>query len=93
MSFRFACILLALAALPAAAQTNAAPPAKEAKSQEIEALKRRIDELEARQAPPPPAYPPLPPSERGTSPGNPASSGIGAGTALPPPSFRPLDKY
>ena len=71
----------------------AAPAARDAKSQEIEALKRRIDELEARQAPPPPSYPPLPLSERGTSPGNPATSGIGAGTALPPPSFRPLDKY
>jgi hypothetical protein len=68
----------------------AAPAARDAKSQEIEALKRRIDELEARQAPPPPAYPPLPPTERGTGP---ATSGIGAGTALPPPSFRPLDKY
>lgn len=81
-------------AAPAASPpASPAPVAKDAKTQEIEALKRRVEELEARQAPPPPSYPPLPPLDRGANPPAPGTSGIGSGSAIPPTSFRPLDKY
>jgi len=63
------------------------------KDAEIEALKRRIDELEAQQTPPPPP----PPSDWGGSGtpsdwGKPGSSGSSSdwGSA---PAFRPMGKY
>lgn len=61
-------------AAPAAPTTGAS----DAKEQEIEALKRRIDQLESRQAPAMPANPPA----RGGADGWPAA-----------PAFRPMDQY
>ena len=55
------------------------------KSAEIEALKRRIDELEAKQQPP--AYTP-PPSDWGTTPPAPSTQDWGSA-----PAFRPMGKY
>jgi len=71
-----------------------APPVQDSKAKEIESLKRRIEELESRQAPPP-AYPPPPPAlERG---GPASSSASGLSNRGPQdnfsPSFRPMDKY
>ena len=61
-------------AAPAAPTTGGS----DAKDQEIEALKRRIDQLESRQAPALPANPPA----RGGAEGWPAA-----------PAFRPMDQY
>jgi hypothetical protein len=62
------------------------------KDAEIEALKRRIEELETKDAPPPP---PPPPSDWGSPPGpsgdwdkRGSSSDWGAA-----PAFRPMGKY
>jgi hypothetical protein len=82
---------------PAAAP--AAPAPKEStssntKSAEIEALKRRIDELEARQgaSTPPPASdwaaPAPPPASDWSAPSSPPTSDWGSA-----PAFRPMDRY
>lgn len=79
------------ATAPAAASRP--PSSKNVKSAEIEALRRRIEELEAKQ----PAYTAPPPSDWGSrpAPGNWSASpaqppGSGWGSA---PAFRPMDKY
>jgi hypothetical protein len=75
---------------------RAAPAAPSAKSNEIDALKRRIEELEARKAPP--AYAPSrPAADRGANPSPAAGSGnpnAPAPSPSPsPPNFRPMDKF
>lgn len=88
------------AATPAPSQMTAQPPAvpaatapatSNAKSNEIDTLKRRIEELEARQAPVSTYAPPATSADRGTKP-NPAR-GLSSPTA-PASSlnFRPIDK-
>jgi hypothetical protein len=62
----------------AAAPTAAAPSSTDAKDQEIEALKRRIEQLESRQSAPPPQQAP---GQR--APENWPSA----------PAFRPMDQY
>lgn len=80
---------------PAPAATPA--PVQDSKTKEIESLKRRIEELESRQAPPP-AYPPVPPAPPALERGGPASSPPSGLSNRGPqdsfsPSFRPMDKY
>ena len=76
---------------PAAAP--AAPATSNAKSNEIEALKRRIEELEARTAPPPAYAPPPPAADRGAKPS--PATGLTKPSAPAPsaPNFRPMDKF
>ena len=82
---------------PAPGQVTAPPaaaPAKSnAKSNEIDALKRRIEELEARTAPPPAYAPPPPAADRGAKPS--PATGLSNPSAPAPsaPNFRPMDKY
>ncbi len=83
--------------VPAPSQVTAPPaaaPAKSnAKSNEIDALKRRIEELEARTAPPPAYAPPPPAADRGAKPS--PATGLSNPSAPAPsaPNFRPMDKY
>ena len=83
--------------VPAPSQFTAPPaaaPAKSnAKSNEIDALKRRIEELEARTAPPPAYAPPPPAADRGAKP-SPAKGLTNPSAPAPSaPNFRPMDKY
>ena len=73
---------------------RAAPPAPNAKSNEIEALKRRIEELEGRKAPPPAYAPPPPPpgADRGAKPSPATGMGGPSVPAASAPTFRPMDK-
>jgi hypothetical protein len=74
-------------AAPTAPRSSSSSSSSEnVKSAEIEALKRRIEELETKQQAP--AYTAPPPSSWGSS--NPSSSGSDWGSA---PAFRPLNKY
>ena len=66
-----------------AAPAAAAPSAPAASSSEIDALKRRIEELESQQQPAPP-----PASDWGSAPPPPSSSDWGSA-----PAFRPMGKY
>jgi len=80
-----------VAAPPAAAPASSKPAAPDAKATEIDALKRRIEELESRQAPVP-VYAPPPSGERGGATSPPPGAGSW-GSQAPPPSFRPMDKF
>ena len=64
-------------AAPAPAPAAPAAGSSDAKDQEIEALKRRIDQLESRQAPP----------------SGPPSPSAGGGDWPSAPAFRPMDQY
>ena len=79
---------------PAARAAPAAPAAPNAKSNEIEALKRRIEELEGRKAPPPAYAPPPPPpgADRGAKPSPATGMGGPSVPAASAPTFRPMDK-
>ena len=75
-------------AVPVAPRASSSSSSSEnVKSAEIEALKRRIEELETKQQAP--AYTAPPPSSWGSS-STPSSSGSDWGSA---PAFRPLNKY
>ncbi len=76
---------------PAARAAPAAPAAPNAKSNEIEALKRRIEELEGRKAPPP-AYAPPPPGADRAKPSPTTGMGGPSVPAASAPTFRPMDK-
>ncbi len=89
------------AATPAPSQMTAQPPAvpaatapstANAKSNEIDILKRRIEELEARQAPPPANAPPSTSAYRGTKPNPPRGSSYPTAPASSALNFRPMDK-
>ncbi len=79
---------------PAPAPAAAPAPVQDSKTKEIESLKRRIEELESRQAPPPAYTPPPPALERGGPASSPAAglSNRGPQDSFSP-SFRPMDKY
>ena len=72
-------------AAPAPSSTSSSSNVKDA---EIEALKRRIEELETKGAPPPSAPPP--PTNWGSSSGDWGDSSKDWGAA---PAFRPMGKY
>ena len=73
---------------PATSSTSTSSSSQNVKSAEIEALKKRIEELETKQQP---SYtaPPPPPADWGTSSSStPSNSSWGSA-----PAFRPMDKY
>jgi hypothetical protein len=73
-------------AAPSAPASSSSSSSENVKSAEIEALRKRIEELEAKQQP---AYAAPPPADWGTPSGS-APAGGGWGSA---PAFRPMDKY
>jgi hypothetical protein len=74
------------AAAPQTSSSSSSSSSHNVKSAEIEALRKRIEELEAKQQP---GYAPPPPADWGAPPSSaPPSSGWGSA-----PAFRPMDKY
>lgn len=76
---------------PPAART--APATPNTKSNEIDALKRRIEELEARKAPPPTYAPPPAGADRGAKSSPATGLSNPSAPAASAPTFRPMDKY
>jgi len=86
-----------ITAPPPALPSAPAPSTSNAKASEIDALKRRIEQLEAKQAPPPAYASPSSSPDRGPLPGQ--ARGMGyppppapSGPAASAPNFRPMDK-